>query len=116
MVGGGEAADGEHQLQPAVLVRQLFETGRVERGLRVEQQLAEGRAEPRGDLLALAARRQAGRLDLVEPTIAVVDRAQDGQDLGRRRRAVAAGEGELERVEAGGWRGGRRAQWACARR
>ena len=88
-----------------MLVRQLFETGRIERGLGVEQQLAEGRAEPGGDLLALAAEDQAGGFDLVEPAIAVVDRPQDRQRLGQRRRAVAAGERELERVEAGG-RGG----------
>ncbi len=120
MVGRTEPADGEHQLQPAVLVRQLLEAGRVERRLRVEQELAEGRAEAGGDLLALAAERQARRLDQVEPSVAVVDRAQDGQRLGQRRGPITPGDRKLERIEAGGrrgrWRGERRAQWACARR
>ncbi|HLY78843.1 MAG TPA: hypothetical protein VKQ70_05685 [Caulobacteraceae bacterium] len=98
------------------MARQLFEAAGVERGLRVEQQLAERRAEPGGDLLAFAGVRQPRRRDLVESAIAVVDRAQDGKDLGQRRRSVATGEGELERVEAGGRFGGRLAQWACARR
>jgi hypothetical protein len=99
-----------------VLVRQLLEAGGAEGRLGVEQQLAERGAEPGGDLLALAAEGQARGLDPVEPSVTVVDRAQDGQDLRQRRGAVASGDGELERVEAGGGPGGRRVQWACARR
>jgi hypothetical protein len=55
---------------------------------------------------------QARRLDLVEPAVAVVDGAQDAQRLIQRRRPVAAGDGQFQRVETGG---GVR-QWACARR
>jgi hypothetical protein len=95
-----------------MLDRQLLERSGVERRQWIAQQLAEGGAEAGGHLLPLAAGHQARRIDQLEAAEAVVDRPQDAQRLGERRRPVAARDGQLQNVEAGG----RRAQWACASR